>query len=142
MTLQTRAKFMMVVAIIFVIYSILWGLAPYTAINLPSRFILDLADWPIDNLTEQFDKNTMWLSSIGAGLLAAISVLFAGIVVPAIKAGNTSITNTTIVAMIFWFILDSAGSIASGVASNVFFNIIYLILVLIPLIGIKKQISR
>jgi hypothetical protein len=138
MSLNTRAKFLLVVSILFMIYSILWGLAPYTSINLPSRFILDIADWPLDNLSNSLDKNTMFLSAIGAGLLGAISIFLAGIVVPAIKTGNTSIINTTITAMIFWFLFDSSGSIASGVVSNVFFNSIYLVLVLIPLIGIKK----
>jgi len=139
MSLNTRARFMMTVAIIFMAFSISWATAPFTTINLPSRFILDLSDWPLDNLAAQLDKNTMWLSAIGAGLLGAVSIFLAGIVVPAIKERNKSIINTTILAMIFWYVIDSIGSIAAGVASNVFFNSIYLALVLIPLVGAGKS---
>ncbi len=139
MSLDTRAKFMMVVAITFFIYSILWALAPYPSINLPARLILDLADWPLDNLATPLDRNTQWLSAIGAGVLAAISVFLGGIVVPAIKKADTSVTRTTILAMVVWYVIDSTGSVASGVSSNVFFNTIYLVLVLIPLIRINPN---
>jgi len=126
MSLDTRAKFMMVVAVIFFIYSILWALAPYPSLNLPARFILDLADWPLDNLDAPLDRNTQWLSAIGAGVLAAISIFLGGIVVPAIKKADTSVTRTTILAMVVWYVIDSTGSVAAGVFSNVFFNTIYL----------------
>ena len=124
---------------VFAIYSLLWGLAPYAGFNIPARFILDFSDWPIDNLSAPLDKNTMWLSAIGAGLLGAVSVFLGGIVVPALKAGNRPIIHTTILAMMVWYIIDSAGSMAAGVISNVFFNSIYLALVLTPLVFINKD---
>ncbi len=130
---------MMVVAVIFFIYSILWALAPYPSLNLPARFILDLADWPLDNLDAPLDRNTQWLSAIGAGVLAAISIFLGGIVVPAIKKADTSVTRTTILAMVVWYVIDSTGSVAAGVFSNVFFNTIYLFLILIPLIRISPD---
>jgi len=135
MSLAIRAKFLTIVAFVFAIYSLLWGLAPFVDINLPARLILDLADWPVDRLALPLDKNTMWLSAIGAGLLGAVSVFLGGIVVPALKERNNAVIRTAIVGMMVWYIIDSAGSIAAGVGSNVVFNSIYLALVLIPLIG-------
>lgn len=135
MSINTRARFMMIVAITFMIYSLLWALAPFPTLNLPARLILDIADWPLDNFQSPLDRNTQWLSAIGAGVLAAISVFLGGVVVPAIKRSDTSIIRSTICAMILWYVIDSTGSIAAGVPSNVFFNSIYLALVLIPLIG-------
>ena len=139
MSLNTRANFLMVVSIIFAIYSLLWGLAPFVAFNLPARLILDFSDWPIDSLSTPLDKNTMWLSAIGAGLLGAVSIFLGGIVVPALKEGNRPIIHATILAMMVWYIIDSAGSMAAGVSSNVFFNSIYLALVLTPLVFIKND---
>ena len=60
MSLNTRANFLMVVSIIFAVYSLLWGLAPFAGFNIPARLILDFSDWPIDNLSAPLDKNTMW----------------------------------------------------------------------------------
>lgn len=138
MSLEFRAKLMLFVAIGFMLFSLMWALAPYTSINLPSRFILDLIDWPIDNLSDELSRDVKWLSSIGAGLLVALSIFLGGIVTPAIKANDKNIINVTKVAIVAWFIVDSAGSIASGVASNAFFNSIFFIMVMIPLVGIKK----
>jgi len=134
MSRDTRSKLMLLVAGVFAFYTVLWGLAPYESINFPSRLILDSLDWPIDNLSASLDKNTMLLSSIGAGLLGAIAVFLGGIVAPAIKEGNKSITRTAVVAMLVWYTIDGVGSIASGVASNVAFNSVYLVLILIPLL--------
>lgn len=135
MSINTRARFMMIVAITFMIYSLLWALAPFPTLNLPARLILDIADWPLDNFQSPLDRNTQWLSAIGSGVLAAISVFLGGVVVPAIKRSDTSIIRSTICAMILWYVIDCTGSMVAGVPSNVFFNSIYLALVLIPLIG-------
>ena len=81
----TQSKLMSLVAIVFAIYSLLWSLAPFDQINLPARLILDISNWPLNDYSKPFDKNTKFLSSIGAGLLFAISVFLYGIVVPAIK---------------------------------------------------------
>lgn len=142
MSRSIRAKFMMIVAIIFAVYSVLWGLAPYEKINFSARFILDLADWPLDNFLDPLDKNTKFLSAIGAGLLCAISIFLGGIVVPAIREENKPIIHTTIFAMSAWYIIDSVGSVASGVTSNVFFNSIYLGLVLTPLLWKDREEER
>ncbi len=139
MSLDTRAKILMVVAVTFFIYSMLWALAPYPTINLPARLILDLADWPLDSLDTPLDRNTQWLSAIGSGVLAAISIFLGGIVVPALKNADKSIIRTTILAMVVWYVVDSSGSVAAGVTSNVFFNTIYLVLVLVPLVGISSD---
>jgi len=139
MSRNTRAKFLMAVSIIFFIYALLWGLAPFTQINISARVILDLADWPLDSFSTPLDKNTMWLSAISAGLLGAVSIFLGGIVVPAIKEGNKPVIRTTMIAMSTWYIIDSVGSIAAGVSSNVFFNSVYLVLVLIPLVCIGKN---
>ncbi len=138
MSNNARANMMMGVAILFFIYSLLWGLAPFSEVNISARIILDLADWPLDNLSTPLDRNTMWLSAIGAGLLAAIAIFLGGIVVPAIKEGNQRTIRTTIIAMIVWYVIDGIGSIAAGVSSNVLFNSVYLALVLVPLVDIDK----
>ncbi len=139
MSLQLRAKFMMVVSIVFGIYSLLWATAPFETINFPARFILDSADWPVDSLFSPLDKETKLLSAIGSGLLAAVAIFLGGIVAPAIREGNRPVVRTAIVAILVWYVIDGIGSIASGAGSNVIFNSIYLALVLIPLVGIKKS---
>ncbi len=141
MTLEKRAKFVKIVSIILITYALLWGLAPYASINLPARFILDVSDWPLDNLSQPLSRHVMWLTAISAGLLGAISIFFYGIVAPAVERNNKSIINTTIIAMLFWYFVDSIGSITLGVFSNAVLNTVYLVLMLAPLMGIKPKAS-
>jgi len=141
MTLETRAKFVKSTAIVLIVYSLLWGLASYPTLNLPARFILDISDWPIDSLSKSLTRDMMWMSSISAGLLIAISIFFYGIVAPAVLRADNAIIKSSIVALMMWFVVDSAGSIAAGVISNAILNSFYLVLILFPLIGIKAKVS-
>lgn len=139
MSPQTGAKFMQIVALIFGAFALLWGLAPFHEINISARFILDLSDWPIDNLSTPLDRTTTWLVSIASGLIAALAIFLGLIVAPAIQQNNRKVMTATIYALLAWYLIDSIGSYASGVASNIAFNTIYLILAVIPLILTKPN---
>jgi len=141
MTPETSAKTITAVSWGFLLFAFVWGLAPYTTINAPARLLLDVLDWPPGTATAALDRNTMWLSSIGAGLTVLVSILLLGIVVPAIRAGDRRVIRVTIWAAIGWFVVDGAGSIASGVASNVFFNAFLLAGMLVPLMAVKIKQS-
>lgn len=137
MNLKFRSQLMKVIAIIFGLYALAWGLAPYDSFNLLARFILDISDWPIDSMSESLDRNTMWLSSIGAALLGLVAVFLWGLVAPAIERGDKSVGRVTFLAFLVWYIIDGFGSVEAGVSSNVFFNTIYFALVMIPFWGMN-----
>lgn len=137
MSPTTCSKLMKVVAAAFGLYALLWSLAPFPSLNFPARLILDFSDWPVDRLTTPLDRNTMWLTAIASGLLAAISIILAFVVAPAIERGETNTIRTAILALIAWYVIDGIGSIGAGVTSNVFFNTIYLGLALAPLTLVK-----
>ena len=73
MSLATRARLMKVVAVVFFLYAILWGLAPFPEFNLPARLILDMSNWPVDSLSTPLDQNTQWLSATIANNPAPIA---------------------------------------------------------------------
>jgi len=130
---------MFFVAVILGIYALIWGVAPFTSFNISARVLLDVLDWPLDNLSNELDRNTKWLSAIGAGLLATVAIFIGGIVAPAIKKGDTQTLRVTFWAIIAWYTIDSVGSIAVGITSNVYFNTVYLLLMVLPLMGIREK---
>ncbi|PHR59776.1 MAG: hypothetical protein COA43_08780 [Robiginitomaculum sp.] len=138
MSLHSRAKLMSLMAIGYGIFAFFWALAPYTPINLPARFILDLLDWPLNNLGQELSPYTQWLSSIGAGLLAALAVMLGGIIAPALKRGDTPTIRVGFWAMVIWYVIDSAGSIASGIPSNAAFNTLFVAPALFAMMGAKS----
>ena len=139
MSLDLRFKLMRMVALVLGLYTLVWGLAPYTSINMPARFLLDVLDWPIDNTAAALDRNTKWLSAIGASFLGAVAVFLWGIVAPALKRGDAEVARTALLAFIVWYVIDSVGSIAAGVFSNAIFNTIYLVAMALPLLGMPKK---
>ncbi len=136
MTPETSAKFIQITAIGFIGFAILWATAPYAGIDVFAQTMLDILDWPYGD-KGPLTRSEMWLSSIGAGLTMAISVMLLGIVVPAINSGDQRIVRVTIWAFVAWYIVDGVGSYASGVGSNVFFNTIFLLMILLPLMLVR-----
>ncbi|PHR92349.1 MAG: hypothetical protein COA69_08195 [Robiginitomaculum sp.] len=139
MSLDLRAKFIFMMAIGYGVFAVFWALAPYTSINFPARFIIDVLDWPIDNTAQPLSKNTQWLSSIGAGLLASLAILLGGIIAPAAKTGDVRTVRIGFWAILIWYVIDSVGSVASGVASNAVFNTLFAVPLLLPMYGLKAQ---
>ena len=139
MTNETRYKLMISVSLMLIIYSVIWGLAPYRSFNVSARFLLDILDLPVDSMHKNLDRNTKWLSAIGAGQLAAFAIVLGGIVAPAIREGNIKVTKVAILAIVAWYMIDGIGSVAVGIYSNVYFNTVYLIAMISPLIGVKRK---
>ena len=139
MTPKTSAKLVKLVAWGFLAFAFVWALAPYGAASEPARLLLDLLDWPLGDAAPVLSRSEMWLSSIGAGLVVALSVILLGIVAPAVEASNKKTVRVAIWAFVGWFFVDSAGSIASGVPSNAVFNTVFLAAILIPLLAVRYE---
>ena len=142
MTPKNSAKMVKIVAWVFIGFAFIWGLAPYQAVNAPARALLDLLDLPFGDAALVLNRSEMWLSSIGAGLVLALSIMLLGIVAPALEKSDKVVVRVTIWAFIGWYLVDGAGSIASGVASNVLFNSLFLGLILAPLLLVKYENNR
>ena len=134
---QTSARFLRIISYLMIINAVIWGLAPFDQFNAPAHFYLDLLDWPPGDAPAELDRNTKWLSAIGAGLLMALAVMLLGITCPALDEGDKRTVRVTAIALMVWFVIDSAGSIAAGAPANVFFNTVYLIPMLVPLIFVR-----
>lgn len=139
MTPKTSATLIRLAAYGFLLFAAVWALAPYKPVSEPAQMLLDLLDWPFGDAPGEMSRNTVWLSSIGAGLVVALSVFLLGLVAPALESGDRRTIRVTTFAMLGWFVVDSAGSIASGVASNAVFNAVFLTAVLIPLLAVKHE---
>jgi hypothetical protein len=99
----------------------------------PARFTLDLLSWPIDGLTTYASPDTRFLSALTGGFLFGWGVMIWCLSIWVYDKAPEAVRRTVLIGILSWFILDSAGSFASGNTSNVFFNIIVLLLAVGPL---------
>lgn len=139
MSPKTAALFMRINAVGLAIFAFFWVGAAFPGLDGPARALLDLLDWPFDGAPATLDRYTRWLSSIGAGLTAAIAAMSWLIVAPALQRRDRTIRNGAAIAIVTWLIVDSAGSIASGVPSNAAFNAIFAALYLAPLAAVRLE---
>jgi hypothetical protein len=108
----------------------------------PARWTLDLLSWPPDG-AQTYASTTRFLSALTGGFLLGWGVTIWGLSAWVYDAAPEAVRRTVLTGMLSWFVLDSAGSIASGNASNALFNILVLLLAVGPLWrpanGYRKQ---
>jgi hypothetical protein len=99
----------------------------------PARLTLDLLAWPIDGATRFADPDIRFLSALTGGFLLGWGVMIWMLSGRAHDLAPEPVRKAVLSGLLAWFVLDSAGSIASGTGTNVFFNLLVLVLAVGPL---------
>lgn len=98
-----------------------------------ARFSLDLLAWPIDGVQHYHEATTRFLSALTGGFLLGWGVLIWCLSGEIFTAAPEAVRRAVLSSVVAWFVLDSAGSIASGQPSNALFNVLVLLIVVGPL---------
>lgn len=99
----------------------------------PARWTLDLLAWPPDGATTYAGGDIRFLSAIAGGILLGWGVLIWCLRALAFDLAPEGVRKSVLVGLLAWFVLDNAGSIASGNAPNVVFNTLVLLVAAGPL---------
>lgn len=99
----------------------------------PARWTLDLLSWPLDGAQSYAAATTRFLSALAGGFLLGWGVTIWGLSGRLFDAAPQQVRRVVLSGLLSWFVLDSAGSVASGNASNVVFNTLILLLAVGPL---------
>ncbi|MEO0327429.1 MAG: hypothetical protein AAF217_02395 [Pseudomonadota bacterium] len=105
----------------------------------PARFTLDLLSWPIDANINYASPDTRFLSALTGGFLLGWGVMIWFLSTNVYDLAPEGVRRCVLYGLLAWFVLDSAGSIASGNSSNVLFNIIVLLVAVGPFWRPAKQ---
>lgn len=103
------------------------------ATSEPARLSLDILSWPIDNATSYAAPDTRFLSALTGGFLLGWGVTIWCLASWVHEKAPNPTRWSVLAGLVAWFILDSAGSLASGNASNVIFNVAVLAIAVGPL---------
>ena len=98
-----------------------------------ARLTLDLLSWPVDGATTYASPDARFLSALTGGFLLGWGVTVWRLSTQVYDHAPEVVRQTVLSGLLAWFVLDSAGSIASGNASNAFFNFGALLLAVGPL---------
>lgn len=99
----------------------------------PARLTLDLLSWPVDGATTYASPDTRFLSALTGGFLMGWGVMIWCLSAWVYDLAPEAVRRSVLAGVLAWFVLDSAGSIASGNASNAAFNVVVLLIAVGPL---------
>lgn len=108
----------------------LGAMAPSDA---PARLTVDLLRWRLGAPSTFDTPETHFLSAITGGFLLGWGVMTWCLSAWVYDAAPEGVRRTVLASLLSWFVLDSAGSIASGNPSNAAFNVVVLLAAVGPL---------
>jgi hypothetical protein len=133
MTQQFHKFWLKVAAVVIGSFGPVFFLGTMAGTLEPARLTLDLLSWPIDGLTTYASPDTRFLSALTGGFLLGWGVTIWCLSVWVYDAAPEAVRRTVLTGVLAWFVLDSAGSLASGNPSNAFFNVMVLLVAVGPL---------
>lgn len=111
----------------------IFSLGTMAATREPARWSLDLLSWPLDGATTLADADAQFLIALTGGFLLGWGVTVWLMTTRLFDAAPDGVRRCVLGGLCAWFVLDSAGSIASGNASNALFNVAVLLILAGPL---------
>ena len=108
-------------------------LGAMAATSEPARLTLDLLSWPIDGAPSYDAPATRFLSALSGGFLLGWGVTIWFLSTSVYDAAPEPVRRAVVAGVVAWFVLDSAGSVASGNPQNVLFNVLILLVAIGPL---------
>lgn len=134
MTMQAFHKtWLMVTAIVIGSFGPIFFLGTMEATSGLARLTLDLLAWPVDGRTTFDHPDTRFLSALTGGFLFGWGVMVWCLRLWVYDTAPEAVRRSLLTGILAWFVLDSAGSIASGNASNALFNVLVLLVAVGPM---------
>ncbi len=133
MTSAHQRRWLKFTAISIAVFGPIFSLGTIPAIAEPARWSLDLLAWPLDGAQDYAADTARFLSAITGGFLLGWGITVWLLATHVHRLAPEPVRRAVVGGLIAWFLLDSAGSIASGHAANAGFNVIVLLILVGPL---------
>jgi len=133
MTHQFHKFWLKITAIVVGSFGPVFFLGTMLQTSEPARWTLDFLAWPLDGLQTYDAPELRFLSALTGGFLLGWGVMIWCLSTWVYDAAPEAVRKSVLIGVLAWFVLDSAGSIASGTTSNAFFNVVVLLIAVGPL---------
>jgi hypothetical protein len=122
-----------VTAIVVASFAPVFFLGTMLPTSEPARWTLDFLSWPLDGAQVYSSPELRFLSALTGGFLLGWGITIWCLSVWVYDLAPEAVRKSVLIGLLAWFVLDCAGSIASGTAVNVIFNTFVLLLGVGPL---------
>jgi len=132
MTKQIHKNWLKFSAIAISAYALLFFVGSIESLRKPIELVLDLSEWPLDDLQNYDASTTVFLSAILGGVLFGWAILI-WCLADLYERAPESIRKAVVMSLMTWFVIDSLGCILSGNGSNAITNIVLIVTLIGPL---------
>ncbi len=133
MTQKFHKFYLKITAITIASFGPVFFLGSMPETSEPARWTLDLLSLPLDGVQNYEAPTTRFLSALTGGFLFGWGVCIWFLRKWVYDKAPNEVRKAVLAGLISWFLLDSAGSLASGNTSNAFINILVLLIAAGPL---------
>jgi len=133
MTRKVHRFWLKITAIVVGSFGPIFFLGTMPSTSEPARWTLDFLSWPLNGLPSYAAPEMHFLSAVTGGFLFGWGVMIWCLSGRAYELAPEAVRRAVLAGLLAWFVLDSAGSIASGTAANAGFNVLVLLLAVGPL---------
>jgi hypothetical protein len=130
---EARRRWLRVTAVVVGSFGPVFFLGTMVATAEPARLTLDLLSWPLDGAQTLAAPSTRFLSGLTGGFVFGWGVMIWCLSGALHDAAPEAVRRAVLTGLLAWFLLDSAGSVASGNPSNLLFNVLVLLIAVGPL---------
>jgi len=117
-------------------FGLMMALGSHEATDAPLRWFADLLFWPLgDDVV--FTQETRLLAAILGGVMVGFGVVFWMLTDALADTNPALLRRLVLVTLGSWFIIDSAGSIASGAWLNVIGNLGFVAIYIVPAMRLR-----
>lgn len=133
MTHEQHKSWLKITALVIGSFGPVFFLGTMPATSELARLTLDLLSWPLDGATRFDTPDIHFLSALTGGFLTGWGVMVWCLSVFVYDQAPEGVRRTVVKGTLAWFVVDCAGSVASGNPSNVVFNISVLLTAIGPM---------
>lgn len=138
MTQQIHKNWLKVTSVIVGSFGPVFFLGTMISTSEPARWTLDFLSFPVDGIQNFEAPTTRFLSALTGGFLFGWGICIWFLQKWVYDKAPEEVRRAVIAGLLAWFVLDSAGSLASSNPSNVIFNVIVLLVAVGPLWSAAK----
>lgn len=133
MTLQRSILWLKVASAITVVVGVVCALASHPATAVGWLWLFDLLKWPLDGDPAFFAVETRAVNAVLGGTMVGWGTLMYLLADPQLLRVAPQVPRLMLSALVAWFVVDCAGSLAAGLPGNLLLNLSFLVLFVPPL---------
>lgn len=138
MTVRVASLWLRAASVVTMVTGAICALAAHPSTERLWLFLFDILKWPLDGNPAVFSAETRAVNAVLGGVMVGWGLLMFLLSGERLITAMPDVPRLLMVSLLAWFMVDSAGSWASGLPGNILLNVGFLVMFMPPLVLLRK----